>query len=79
MAGSKICQEETFVRSSIWRLVASFIEDERGQDLVEYALLGAFVALATVAGLKAIENVIGTEYRDWDTAEQELWIPPEPK
>jgi Flp pilus assembly pilin Flp len=79
LAGSKICQEETFVRSSIWRLVATFIEDERGQDLVEYALLGAFVALATVAGLKAIENVIGTEYVNWDTAEQDLWIPPEPK
>lgn len=70
--------EGNFVRSSIWRLVATFIEDEQGQDLVEYVLLGAFVALATMAGLKAIENVIGAEYVEWDTDEQNLWIPPEP-
>lgn len=63
---------------SICRLVASFIEDEQGQDLVEYALLGAFVALATMAGLKAIENVIGAEYVQWDQDEQDLWIPPGP-
>jgi Flp pilus assembly pilin Flp len=64
--------------SSIRHFVARFISDEIGQDLVEYALLAAFVALATMAGLKAIENTIGAEYRDWDTDEQNLWIPPEP-
>ena len=54
------------------------MKDERGQDLVEYALLGAFVALATVAGLRVIENAIGTEYVQWDLDEQDLWQPPNP-
>ena len=64
--------------SRIWRLVAAFIEDEEGQDLVEYALLGAFVAIVTMAGLRFIENTIGTEYVNWDQDEQDLWRPPNP-
>ena len=63
---------------SIRQFVVSFIEDEQGQDLVEYAMLGAFVALATMAGLSAIEDTIAAGYLDWDQDEQNLWIPPEP-
>ena len=64
--------------SSVWRLVSTFIEDEQGQDLVEYALLGAFVALATVVGLRAIKVVMGPYYGSLDTGEQNLWQPPNP-
>lgn len=71
-------QVEEQLRSSITHFVATFIADESGQDLVEYALLAMFVALATMAGLKAIENAIGAEYVGWDTDEQNLWIPPDP-
>jgi Flp pilus assembly pilin Flp len=71
-------REEKFVNSAIWRFVARFAKDEQGQDLVEYALLGAFVAIATIAGLKAIENAIGSEYVKWDQEEQILWEPPDP-
>ena len=66
------------MNSSIRRFVVSFIEDEQGQDLVEYALLGAFVAIATMAGLSAIEDSIAAGYLQLDTDEQNLWIPPEP-
>ena len=66
------------VIASIWGLVVRVIEEDRGQDLVEYAMLGAFVALATMAGLKAIEDSIATAYVQWDQDEQDLWIPPEP-
>jgi len=66
------------LKSSIRHFVARFVADETGQDLVEYALLAMFVALVTMAGLKAIENAIGAEYVDWDTDEQNLWIPPDP-
>ena len=62
----------------MWRFVWTFIEDEQGQDLVEYALLGAFVALATAVGLRAIENVLRTYYGTLDTGEQNLWQPPNP-
>ena len=64
--------------SRIRRFVAAFIEEEQGQDLVEYALLGAFVAIVTMAGLRIIENTIGTEYVNWDQDEQDLWRPPNP-
>ena len=63
---------------SITAAIANFVEDDRGQDLVEYALLGMFVALATILMLKAIENTIGARIVVWDQDEQNLWIPPEP-
>jgi Flp pilus assembly pilin Flp len=70
------------VTSRIWRRVAAFIDEfideEEGQDLVEYMLLGAFVAIVTMAGLRVIENVIGAEYVNWDQDEQDLWRPPNP-
>jgi Flp pilus assembly pilin Flp len=59
-------------------VVAAFIDEEEGQDLVEYALLGAFVAIVTMAGLRVIENAIGSEYVNWDQDEQDLWRPPNP-
>jgi Flp pilus assembly pilin Flp len=67
------------VASIVWRFVANFAEDEQGQDLVEYVLLGAFVAIATMVGLRAIRTVLGGQYGAWDTNEQNLWEPPQPK
>ena len=64
--------------SRILCVVAAFIDEEEGQDLVEYALLGAFVAIVTMAGLRVIENAIGMEYVNWDQDEQDLWRPPNP-
>jgi Flp pilus assembly pilin Flp len=66
------------VGSSVWRFVATFVKDEHGQDLVEYALLGAFVAIATMLGLKAITDAMGPRYVIWDNSEQNLWEPPSP-
>ena len=37
-----------------------WIRDESGQDLVEYALVVALVALATVASLKSLANVLNS-------------------
>jgi Flp pilus assembly pilin Flp len=62
----------------IWQVAAEFAKDERGQDLVEYAMLGAFVALATLGGLHAIEDAVGSAYVAWDQEEQDLWIAPDP-
>jgi len=78
MAGSSVLRKDTIVDAPLWRFVGAFIDDEHGQDLVEYALLGAFVAIATILGLKAVEGVIGTRYGVWDTGEQNLWQPPNP-
>ena len=40
----------------------AFIRDEKGQDLVEYALLIAFIALACIIGLQALGGAINTTY-----------------
>ena len=37
-------------------------KEEEGQDLVEYALLVALVALAVTAGMKTLANSINNEF-----------------
>ena len=44
-------------------VITTFIRDEQGQDLIEYALLGAFVSLAAVAGA----TILGTGLNNWYT------------
>jgi Flp pilus assembly pilin Flp len=52
--------------------------DDNGQDLVEYAFLCAFVALVTAAGWAAVRDALASTYGVLDTAEQDLWKPPDP-
>ena len=42
--------------------ILSLIHNEHGQDLVEYALLIAFIALACIIGLQALGGAINTTY-----------------
>jgi pilus assembly protein Flp/PilA len=42
--------------------ILSLIHDDHGQDLVEYALLIAFIALACIIGLQALGGAINTTY-----------------
>lgn len=59
-------------------LLAALWRDERGQDLVEYALLTAAVGLASAASWPLIADAIGQAYRNLDTNTQGLWDPPAP-
>ena len=43
-------------------LIARFVCDEQGQDLIEYALLGGFVSLAAVVGAKFLGTGLNTWY-----------------
>lgn len=53
---------------------------EEGQDLVEYALLVAFVGVAGLAAWLAIENAIDAGYSGWDAADQDLGaVTPDPQ
>jgi len=45
------------------RLAAQLFHDERGQDLIEYALLAAFISLVATAAISAI----GVRVNDWYT------------
>jgi len=42
-------------------LVARFVQDEQGQDLIEYALLATFVSLVAIAGA----TLLGTALNNW--------------
>jgi Flp pilus assembly pilin Flp len=52
--------------------------DDRGQDLVEYVLLGATVALAGLAAMQAFPAMAAALYSGWDNAQQSLWYPQPP-
>jgi pilus assembly protein Flp/PilA len=38
-----------------------FVQDEQGQDLIEYALLATFVSLVAIAGA----TLLGTALNNW--------------
>ena len=52
--------------------------DDRGQDLVEYVLLGATVAFAGFAAMQAFPGMASALYASWDNAQQALWYPQAP-
>jgi len=43
-------------------LIARFVRDEQGQDLIEYALLATFVALVAIVGAQALGTALNTWY-----------------
>jgi Flp pilus assembly pilin Flp len=44
------------------KLITRFIRDDQGQDLIEYALLAAFVSLAAIGGATFLGNGLQTWY-----------------
>jgi Flp pilus assembly pilin Flp len=57
---------------------ARLVADDRGQDIIEYALVTAAIGLVTLATWPLIETAIGTSYEKLDKDTQELWEPPNP-
>jgi Flp pilus assembly pilin Flp len=39
-----------------------FVNETDGQDLIEYALLAATIALGTIAGMKVIRDAVNSEF-----------------
>jgi len=52
--------------------------DDRGDDLIEYALLGGFVALVGILGFRLIGTNMNTAFRAWDSSVQNQWEMPDP-
>ena len=46
------------------RLIARLVQDEQGQDLIEYVLIGSFVSIGALAGATAL----GLGLDGWYTA-----------
>ncbi len=40
-----------------------FLKDDRGQDIIEYTLLGALIATASVTSMQALATAIGNEFK----------------
>jgi Flp pilus assembly pilin Flp len=49
------------------QLIARLVRDDRGQDLIEYAFLAIFVALAVTVGLQAIADGVNTGFSNIGT------------
>ena len=43
-------------------LMARFVREEEGQDLVEYLFLVGFIALLVIVGLKAFSTAVNTQF-----------------
>jgi Flp pilus assembly pilin Flp len=59
-------------------LLLRLVAEDQGQDLVEYALLTAVVALVCVAGLNAIKAAVKSAYSAWGTSINGQWESPAP-
>ncbi len=49
-------------------LIRKMWNDNEGQDLIEYALVAGFIALAAVAGLILLRGSLSTMWTDLSTA-----------
>lgn len=47
--------------------MASLWRDESGQDLIEYALVAALIALGAVASMKTVATAIGNAFTQIET------------
>ena len=61
-----------------WTCFDTFVEDDSAQDLVEYALLGAFIGVVSVLVWQNIATLIGVRYAEYNTDVNNLWATPEP-
>jgi Flp pilus assembly pilin Flp len=59
-------------------VLSKFIRDEDAQDLLEYALLGAFVGFAGAAVWANVVSLLGDRYAEYNNNVQSLWASPEP-
>jgi pilus assembly protein Flp/PilA len=52
----------------MWNLLKRLGRDESGQDLIEYALVAALIALGAVTSMKTLSTAIGTAFTTIDTS-----------
>jgi Flp pilus assembly pilin Flp len=43
-------------------LVLRFVREEEGQDLIDYAFLAVFIALAVTVGIQAVAEGLNTQF-----------------
>ena len=66
-----------FVRgvTATGRFVVELGRDDSGQDLIEYGLLTAIIAIAGILAFPVIAGKLGVLYVNWNVAAQAVWEP----
>ena len=59
-------------------LLRRAVGDERGQDLIEYALLASIIAIAGVLVLPGIADRLDDIFAAREAAVYDIWVPPDP-
>jgi Flp pilus assembly pilin Flp len=59
-------------------LLCLLIRDHGGQEVVEYALAAALLAVAGIISLNALQGTLNGTYVSWDSNTQNLWNMPAP-
>jgi pilus assembly protein Flp/PilA len=55
--------KDLLIKASVkWDLLKDALQDERGQDMIEYALVVAFIAFAATAGMTALATDINSAF-----------------
>jgi Flp pilus assembly pilin Flp len=68
-------------RARYSRLITRLVVEDTGQDLVEYAMLAAFVGVAGWAAAMSIRDAAGVTYQSWidpNAGVPKLWEPAPP-
>jgi pilus assembly protein Flp/PilA len=48
--------------SNLTKILTIFLDDECGQDIVEYALIAALVAFAAIAGIGRVSSAVSSVF-----------------
>jgi pilus assembly protein Flp/PilA len=64
----KHCHNSRFEVAEMKHFILSFLKDEEGLTMVEYAIAGALVAIAAVAAFTALGTAVATRINDLVTA-----------
>ena len=68
MTANPVHHRQTESEDSMKALIKRLWSEEKGQDLIEYALLVALVALAAAVGMNSLATAINTEFANLGTS-----------
>jgi Flp pilus assembly pilin Flp len=70
------CLDRVFTAAG--REARALVACDRGDDLLEYALLSAIIGVTGIAVWRSIRTSLGTGYSSRTTASGNLWVTPDP-
>jgi Flp pilus assembly pilin Flp len=62
----------------VMALIRRLAIESEGEDVIEYALLTAFIGFSGAVGWSAIQTGLGAAYNSWVTGVWNLWEPANP-